>query len=63
MSLIVKRFDYTKLSRTSLDGKRVYACPDGNAVASVTTILDSTTKGKRTKGLDAMAKRATKKRS
>ena len=42
MSLIVKRFDYTKLSRTSLDGKRVYACPDGNAVASVTTIVDST---------------------
>ena len=42
MSLIVKRFDYTKLSRTSLDGKRVYACPDGNAVASVTSILDST---------------------
>ena len=38
MSLIVKRFDYTKLSRTSLDGKRVYQCPDGNAVASVTTI-------------------------
>ena len=42
MSLIVKRFDYTKLSCTSLDGKRVYQCPDGNAVASVTTILDST---------------------
>ena len=42
MSLIVKRFDYTKLSSTSLDGKRVYQCPDGNAVASVTTILDST---------------------
>ena len=42
MSLIVKRFDYTKLSRTSLDGKREYQCPDGNAVASVTTILDST---------------------
>ena len=42
MSLIVKRFDYTKLSRTSLDGKRVYQCTDGNAVASVTTILDST---------------------
>jgi ATP-dependent exoDNAse (exonuclease V) beta subunit len=42
MSLIVKRFNYTKLSRKSLDGKRVYQCPDGNAVASVTTILDST---------------------
>ena len=42
MSLIVNRFDYTQLSRTSLDGKRGYKCPDGDAVASVTTILDST---------------------
>jgi hypothetical protein len=42
MSLIVKRHQYKSLSRTSLDGKRVYKCPDGEAVASVTTILDST---------------------
>ena len=42
MTLIVERHQYKKLSRTSLDGKRVYKCPDGEAVASVTTILDST---------------------
>jgi genome maintenance exonuclease 1 len=42
MTLISNRFQYKKMSRTSLDGKRVYQCPDGNAVASVTTILDST---------------------
>ena len=28
--------------KQSVDGKRLYACPDGNAVASVTTILDKT---------------------
>ena len=38
MSLIVERHQYKKLSRTSLDGKRVYKCPDGEAVASVTTM-------------------------
>ena len=36
MSLIVERHKYKSLSRTSLDGKRVYKCPDGLAVASVT---------------------------
>ena len=42
MTLITNKIDYKKLSRTSLNGKRVYECPDGNAVASVTTILDAT---------------------
>ena len=42
MTLITNKIDYQKLSRTSLNGKRVYQCPDGSAVASVTTILDST---------------------
>lgn len=42
MTLITNKIDYKKLSRTSLNGKRVYQCPDGSAVASVTTILDST---------------------
>ena len=42
MTLITNKIDYKKLSRTSLNGKRVYQCPDGNAVASVTTILDAT---------------------
>ena len=42
MSLILEKFDYAELKRKSVDGKRLYACPDGNAVASVTTILDKT---------------------
>lgn len=42
MSLILEKFDYKELKRQSVDGKRLYACPDGNAVASVTTILDKT---------------------
>ena len=42
MSLLVNKYDYKDLKRESVDGKRLYACPDGNSVASVTTILDKT---------------------
>ena len=42
MSLLTEKFDYKELKRESVNGKRLYACPDGNAVASVTTILDKT---------------------
>ena len=42
MSLITNRFDYQPISRKEVNGKRLYATPDGNAVASVTTILDAT---------------------
>jgi genome maintenance exonuclease 1 len=42
LTLIVKRFDYQPISRQEINGKRLYATPDGNAVASVTTILDAT---------------------
>ena len=42
MSLITERYNYQEIKRQSVDGKRLYACPDGNAVASVTTILDKT---------------------
>ena len=42
MSLLVKKFDYKELKKESKEGKRLYACPDGNHVASVTTILDKT---------------------
>jgi len=42
MSLITNRYDYQEIKRQQVDGKRLYACPDGNAVASVTTILDKT---------------------
>ena len=36
------KFNYHELSRTSEDGKRLYATPDGRQVPSVTTILDKT---------------------
>jgi len=42
MTLIINKFDYKPISRKQLDGKRLYETPDGNAVASVTTILDRT---------------------
>tara|TARA_B100001287_G_C22686436_1_gene533971 strand:- start:2864 stop:3544 length:681 start_codon:yes stop_codon:yes gene_type:complete len=42
MTLINKKYDYPTIERKSIDGKRKYLTPDGNAVASVTTILDST---------------------
>jgi len=42
LSLIVKKFDYNPINRKQVNGKRLYETPDGNAVASVTTILDAT---------------------
>tara|TARA_B100000212_G_scaffold322187_1_gene281336 strand:+ start:1553 stop:2233 length:681 start_codon:yes stop_codon:yes gene_type:complete len=42
MSLIKKKFNYEEIKKESKEGKRLYACPDGNSVASVTTILDKT---------------------
>ena len=42
MTLIIDKFDYTPIKRKEVNGKRLYATPDGNAVASVTTILDAT---------------------
>ena len=36
------KFDYTKINRETVDGKRHYCLPDGSRVPSVTTILDRT---------------------
>lgn len=40
--MITPKFDYTPLNRTTIEGKRHYALPDGTKVPSVTTILDKT---------------------
>lgn len=40
--MIKSPYNYTPISRTTIDGKRHYALPDGSAVPSVTTILDKT---------------------
>ena len=42
MTLIKNKYDYKEIKKKSVEGKRLYACPDGNSVASVTTILDKT---------------------
>jgi hypothetical protein len=40
--LINPRFDYQPLHRTTEDGRRLYATPDGKRLPSVTTVLDRT---------------------
>lgn len=42
MTLLTQKFNYTPISRESVEGKRLYATPDGSKVPSVTTILDKT---------------------
>jgi len=42
MTLLQPKYIYTKLNRDESSGKRLYACPDGSKVPSVTTILDKT---------------------
>ncbi len=42
MTLITNKFHYKTIERKSVNGKRKYLTPDGKAVASVTSILDST---------------------
>jgi genome maintenance exonuclease 1 len=42
MSLLIEKYTYSRLQRDESSGKRLYACPDGSKVPSVTTILDKT---------------------
>jgi len=49
--MITNKFDYKKLKRTTTEHQRLYQCPDGNAVPSVTTILDKTKSAEKKAGL------------
>lgn len=40
--MLTTHFNYTPISRETIDGKRLYATPDGSKLPSVTTILDKT---------------------
>lgn len=42
MTLLSNKYDYTPIDRTSIDGMRLYKCPNGDYVPSVTTILAKT---------------------
>jgi genome maintenance exonuclease 1 len=57
MTLLTEKFDYTPINRESIDGKRLYATPDGSKVPSVTTILDKTKPYEKVKALMEWKKR------
>ena len=40
--MLIQKYNYEPISRTTVDGKRHYCLPDGSRVPSVTTILDRT---------------------
>lgn len=42
MSLLVNKYTYQPLSRVNSNGTRLYETPDGNKLASVTSVLDKT---------------------
>ena len=51
------KFNYHELSRTSEEGKRLYSCPDGSKVPSVTTVLDKTKPEEKKQALNEWRKR------
>jgi genome maintenance exonuclease 1 len=57
MTLLNERFNYTPINRESVEGKRLYATPDGSKVPSVTTILDKTKPEEKKAALAAWKKR------
>ena len=42
MTLLKPRYQYERLKRVLVDGRRLYSAPNGAALPSVTTILDNT---------------------
>ena len=57
MTLLKERFNYTPINRQSVEGKRLYALPDGTKVPSVTTILDKTKSQEKIDALNNWKKR------
>jgi len=56
-TLLKQKFNYQELTRNSVEGKRLYSCPDGSRVPSVTTILDKTKPPEKLKALLEWKKR------
>ncbi len=55
--MLINRYDYKPINRKTIEGKRHYATPDGNAVPSVTTILDKTKSKEKMQALNNWKKR------
>lgn len=60
---LVQRYDYKPISRETVDGRRLYATPDGNKLPSVTTILDATKPAEARQALANWKKRVGKERA
>jgi genome maintenance exonuclease 1 len=57
MTLLTQKYNYEPLNRESVEGKRLYATPDGFKLPSVTTILDKTKPPEKVAALMAWKKR------
>ena len=54
--MITERYSYEKISRKQVEGKRLYTTPSGDAVPSVTTILDKTKSKEKREALEGPSK-------
>lgn len=55
--MLTERYSYEQISRKQVEGKRLYTTPNGDAVPSVTTILDKTKPEEKRKALQEWKKR------
>jgi hypothetical protein len=55
--MIIEKYNYEPISRTTVEGKRHYCTPDGSKVPSVTTILDKTKSQEKIEALNNWKKR------
>ena len=55
--MLIQKYDYTPISRDTVDGHRLYSLPDGSRVPSVTTILDRTKPQEKRDALENWRKR------
>lgn len=61
--MITEKYQYINLSRTSVNGSRMYETPDGSRLPSVTTILDQTKSEESRRGLQEWRNRVGHKRA
>lgn len=61
--MIVNRYNYTGLNRTTVEGRRHYCLPDGSRVPSVTTVLDQTKPEEKRQALAAWRSRVGEQRA
>lgn len=61
--MIISKFNYTPISKETINGERRYSTPDGEKLPSVTTILDATKTAESKKALQEWRKRVGEKQA